>query len=471
MKGLLAVSSATCLGVVMLAAAASAPARTLAPKPLAAHQEPRGIGNLVVPGDRVQMVYALDTQGITSPVGSLYVRNDLAKAFERLALKVTRSRLQVGLPARFLRGHRLFYYAVIRDPRSGRSITIPSSGARAPSSAWILGRALKVDLGAHRFGHVRSPEAVVARVAAGDVAWQSDGVPFGPQTFVVAPDRSIYLSDGLNDRLLVIRPGAADTVASSTPLPSGSADSDFALGPGGTVYVKGGIGRGVDFQNVVYQLSSSGSVHWRATLAGDVRNSGSFLIGANSPLRTGPDGTLYCLAGMPGRPGGEFGWMPVATPAGRPLSIPQQVRGTHWPDQPVARGLRLVRETYTARPDTAPREVRVALIGRNGQALRAWRIVSRTDVNFGYATAELVGGDPVLVLDVTAGSAPSFKWEYQVVRLGPRGVRAQFSLRRAVYGDNILADVRIGPDGKLYQLASSPASGVVISRFSLGASS
>jgi hypothetical protein len=36
-----------------------------------------------------------------------------------------------------------------------------------------------------------------------------------------------------------------------------------------------------------------------------------------------------------------------------------------------------------------------------------------------------------------------------------------------VYGDNILADVRVGPDGKLYQLGSSPTTGVVISRYSL----
>jgi hypothetical protein len=469
MKKLFVAAVSVSVAVVLLSAA-GAPARTLAPKPLAAHQEPRGIGNLIVPGDRVHVVYTVDTPGAGSLAGSLFVRNDLTASFERLTLKVKRSQLEAELPARVLRGHRLFYYAVIRDSRTGRSVTVPASGARAPSSAWILANALRVNLGVHRFGRTRSPEAVVARIGAGGVAWQSEGDPFGPQTFLVGRDGTIFLDDGLNDRLLVVRPDAPDAVVRSIPLPSGSADSDVALGPAGTVYVKGGIGRGVDFKNVVYQLSSSGSVRWRATLAGDVRNSGSFVIGANSPLRVGSDGTLYCLVGMPGRPGGEVGWMPVATPAGHPLSIPQQIRGTHWPDQPVARGLRLVREVYTARPDTAPREARVALIDRIGHVVRAWRIVSRTDINFGYSTVELAGADPVIVLDATAGTPPSFKWEYQVLRLGPRGVRAQFSLRRAVYGDNILADVRVGPDGKLYQLASSPASGVVISRFSLGAS-
>ena len=54
-----------------------------------------------------------------------------------------------------------------------------------------------------------------------------------------------------------------------------------------------------------------------------------------------------------------------------------------------------------------------------------------------------------------------------MLRLGPRGVRARFSLPRAVYADNILADVRVGPDGHLYQLSSSPETGVTVSRYSL----
>ena len=55
-----------------------------------------------------------------------------------------------------------------------------------------------------------------------------------------------------------------------------------------------------------------------------------------------------------------------------------------------------------------------------------------------------------------------------MLRLGASGKpRAEFSLRRTVYGDNLLADVRVGPDGKLYQLASSPTTGVRVSRYSL----
>jgi len=46
-------------------------------------------------------------------------------------------------------------------------------------------------------------------------------------------------------------------------------------------------------------------------------------------------------------------------------------------------------------------------------------------------------------------------------------LKARFSLPRAVYGDNLLADLRVGPDGNLYQLASSPDEGVTVNRFPL----
>ena len=54
-----------------------------------------------------------------------------------------------------------------------------------------------------------------------------------------------------------------------------------------------------------------------------------------------------------------------------------------------------------------------------------------------------------------------------MLRLGPDGARANFLLSRAIFGDNLLADVRIGPDGRLYQLESSPTTGVVVRRYSL----
>jgi hypothetical protein len=216
-------------------------------------------------------------------------------------------------------------------------------------------------------------------------------------------------------------------------------------------------------------LSGNGKVLWQSRLAGEIRESGTFVLGSNSALRVGPDGTVYCLASMFGLPGGEPAWMPVATPTGRPLSTVAQRGGAHWPYQPVARGLRLVSEVYTAKVDGAPHEARYALVDRHGDVVRAWRVLSRTDINFDYTTPEVVGRDLVVVLDATAQAEGEFKWEHVVLRLGPTGTRERFSLARAVWGDSVLTDLRVGPDGNLYQLATSPATGVVISRYSLGA--
>src|SRR6185295_9949553 len=167
--------------------------------------------------------------------------------------------------------------------------------------------------------------------------------------------------------------------------------------------------------------SANGEVLWQSRLAGQIRESGTFTLGSNSALRVGPDGTVYCLAGMFGLPGGEPAWMPVATPTGRPLSPVAQRGGTHWPYQPVAGGLRLVSEVYTAQDTakaaTAPHEARYALVDRHGHVVRAWRVLSRTEINFDYTTPELVGRDLVVVLDATAQTRGEFKWEHVVLRL------------------------------------------------------
>lgn len=459
MRKLLALAGLVVLGSVMVSVAAGARSAV----PLSAHQEPL-LGHLLAVGDRVEIGYQLETPGVTSPAGWLYVRNNLQRRFERLPMKVKRGAFHAVVPGRLIRGQRLFYYAVIEDAQRGRAVTVPAAGRRAPEVAWILARPIVVRLGTHRFGHPPAPEAVVARAGAGDVGWQTEGDVFGPETFLVGRDRSIWLDDGLNNRLLVWRAGHPDAVERSVPLPSGSPDSDIALGPSGSVYATVGVGRGVTYHRELVRLSAGGEVRWQARLADPFGS-----LATNVALRLGPDGTLYCVLGRPGSVGAERGWMPVATPGGRPLSAAEQRRRNLWPFQPVAGGLRLVSDVYTPpHVETAPHEARFALIDRRGRVVRAWRVFSRTDINFNAATPELVGRDPVVVLDATAGAGRNFKWEYVVLRLGARGTRARLSLPRAVYGDNLLADLRVGPDGNLYQLGSSPTTGVMISRYSLG---
>ena len=419
--------------------------------PLLAHQEPRGIGNLVVPGDKVSVTYSIDSPGVKAPTGFLYVRNDRMRRFVRIPLR----RLSAGVPASLLHGRKLTYYAILRDPKTLRTARMPRR------SSWILEHAQTIRLGSHRFGRTRSPDATVAHWASEEVGWQGEGDNFGPETFLVAADGSVWLDDELNSRLLVAQLHGGPR---AVPLPYGTTDGDGALGPGGTLYVTGGEGVGVKAHRVLYHLGSAGEILWKSRLYG-LRDGPAFLLGTNSSLRYGPDGTLHCLVGMPGLPGGRFGWMPVASPAGQPLTMRAQRTGTHWPYQPVADGIRLVSETYTV-GERGPREARFALF-RHGSVFRAWRVTSGTDVNFDSFTPELRRGELVVALDMTGGTGSGFRWEYEVLRLGPHGLKARFSLSRVVYGDNLLADVRLGPDGRIYQLASSPAEGVTIYRYDL----
>jgi hypothetical protein len=457
---------AVVVGLLALAWTAGAAIPGLAAPSIEARLEPIP-GHLVLPGERLLISYTVD--GIRSPAGSLYVRNNLMGKFEGLPLKLKGgSALQSVIPARLIRGQRLLYYAVVRDPSTGRSVKVPAAGARHPDFAFVLEKPVLVQLGAHVFGHTRTADAVVARASADEVGWQlpppGEGPPFGPQTFVVAQDRSIWLSDGLNQRLLVWEPDRPDTIARTVNLPFFTADSDIALGPADTFYAL----RGLPPPNprVVLERESSTGEVWQSELAGAISSqTGDQAI--NSALRTGPNGSLYEVLGRPGSAGGERGWRPVATSAGDPLSIAAQRRGDLWPYQPVAGGLRFLAQVYTAKVDAAPHEARFALIDNRNLVVRAWRVLSKTDVNLNQATPEVVDGEPVVVLDVTAGTAQGFEWEYLVLRLGPHGTTARFALSRVVFGDNILADVRVGPDGNLYQLASSPTDGVTISRYSL----
>jgi hypothetical protein len=465
MKALVVLAGSTILALVALSAATGAPAA----KPLAPHQEPRGIGNLIVPGERVGLAY--DAPGFNHTEGTVYVRNTSLQRFTALRLRHLNgpsSALDARVPGRLVHGRKLLYYAVIRDPGSKRSARLP---ARGTSSALILEHAIQIRLGKHHFGNPAPTGTVVGRARADQVGWQIPpegcgcGPSFGPETVLVGRDGSVWLDDGLNNRLLGWSAGNPDSIVRSVPLPDRSADHDVALGPNGTFYVTGVQGQGASAHFVLYRVGATGRVLWKSRLAGSPDDFRTFNLGTNSPLRSGADGTLYVLAGMMGLPGGEWGWMPVATSAGHGIAPAAQRRGTHWPDQPLGGGMRLISESYTPKVDGPVREARYALLDRRGRLVRSWRVTSKTDINFDFATPELVGDDPVVVLDATTMDG---KFEYVVLRLGRHGIRSRLTLPRAIFGDNLLADVRVGPGGRLYQLATSPQTGVVISRFSLG---
>ena len=450
--------AATVLGVAISPAAAS----RQAPTPLIVRG---GLGHLVMPSDRAMLGYTVYS-GSKAVRGTLYVRNDRQKTSTRIAL--TRANTyRVRIPSRLIRGKRLFYYAVFTDPNTRRSLRVP---ARGTPTTWILNHPVVIKLGTHRFGETKAPEAVVARARADEVGWDINEelqYHWGPQTLQVGSDRSVWLEDSFNGRLLVWNPGEPDQFARAVPVPYGAGISDVAFGPGGTLYVTRKL---VDPTRLVLDKldGTTGRLLWENRVgleyAGGPTGDSYPLVGSGSPLRVGPDGTLYYLVGLPG---GE-GWLPVATAAGRPLVTRAQLKGIR-PLQPVARGLRLVGpEVYTPHDDMAPHDLRYALVDQRDRVVRSWRILSSTEINFPYTRPELAGGEPIIALEFLKSEGSLQNAEYEVLRLGRHGATARFSLARAVWGDGALADLRLGPDGKLYQLATSPKDGVVISRYPLG---
>ena len=182
--------------------------------------------------------------------------------------------------------------------------------------------------------------------------------------------------------------------------------------------------------------------------------------------------------GGPMGPGGHARRTPVSTAQQLAATKAALPAAAGWAAARVASARRL--EKGSCGP--VPHEQRYALVNRAGRLLRAWRIASGTWITqSAFATPALVGGDPVVVLQVTRPAARCASYvgqEYLVLRLarsGPSGVR--FSLPasseegkdlsgRAGWG-LMITDVRDRPGAKVYQLGSSPTVGVRIMQFSL----
>jgi hypothetical protein len=314
-----------------------------------------------------------------------------------------------------------------------------------------------IRLGIHHFGRTASG-SVVARAAADQVGWQlpnGDVGGFGPQTFLVGKDRSIWLDDGLNNRLLVYRAGRAGVVARVVPLGFATADSSVALGPAGSIYTTRFLGNGRDhnYRLVLDHQTAAGKLIWETRLPSFGTGSSAEFCGA---LQAGPGGTLYCI-------GPHETWIPVATAAGAPIPPAEQRRATG--PEPVGGGLRLVSHEFA--PIRASHSVGFSLTNRRGSVVWTWRIFSRSAIT-DYRALAVVSREPVVLLDIQHAAATSVAWDYVVLRLGSGGTVPRVTLRHAVYGDNLLPDVRRGPDGAVYQLASSPKTGVGVSRYSLG---
>jgi hypothetical protein len=87
----------------------------------------------------------------------------------------------------------------------------------------------------------------------------------------------------------------------------------------------------------------------------------------------------------------------------------------------------------------SPRRWDFTLGDRADQALRNWRVTSQTELGAVAATPALVGGDPVVTLEVVRQTGSEHRYEFEVLRLAPKGgTRQRFAIApdsRAVWGD------------------------------------
>ena len=340
-----------------------------------------------------------------------------------------------------------------------RTMLSTVAGLAVAAAGIVLGLAaaspikwVSVDLGTHRFGRLSSPGAIVARAGPTEVGFKKEGGcgcldgPQGPTLFDVGGDGSIYLLDVLNRRLLVWERGRPARPSRTIEL-KGLDVRNLAVGKDGTIYLYAVYAEppAGDSGAELWALRPSGKVRWRAHAR----------IG--NRLQVGPDGVLYTVAA------GKRSWIPLTTPAGRPLSPAAQHRKSV-AFQPLPGGLHLIASQI------GPHELHFALADRSRKIIRAWRVRSRSQLLLDQRalTPARIGGDLVVQLDVSQRA----NLEYQVLRLTDNGVGKRLALdARAVWGDDgagAVTALRVGPNGGLYQLRTDPKTGVSIARYSLG---
>jgi hypothetical protein len=328
-------------------------------------------------------------------------------------------------------------------------------GVSYPAAAVAVGsnsdQDIFVQLGVHQFGDLREPDAIVAAVGPDDVGFyeppNGEGAEDGPQRFELAPDGSIWLLDSINYQLLVWQPGQS-TEPRFVPLPLDPLEriADFALGVDGTIYATY-ISPDSETKTLgLCALTPTGEVLWTAPTVIEI---------FNTELLTGPDGAMYAyLTGDTGT------WTQLTTSDGQALTVHEQAEATT-SNQPLAGGQHLTREYVS------PTEERFTLTDQDGKLVRAWLLESDTELGPNYTTPMVVDGDLVVALDVFQ-SEPEWVMENLVLRLSPTGaIQQQFALDTSVWGDVLYAQMRVGPDGQLYQLRTDPSTGASIAMFSL----
>ncbi len=422
---------------------------------------------ILLPGEPVTQIVDVETPTFNDPPprGALYVRGGGKTGFTAVPFTWSAGdgNLSARIPASALAGDVLDEYAVVRDPGSGASLTVPSAGADRPYRSWIVARARVVTLPKHRFGHTRGPDAIVARARAGDgagnVGFSQPGEDFveGPTSFGIAPDGTVWVLDEVHERLLGWDPGRPGHPSRIVPLDFGA--GDLAVGPDGTIYVSGSKVGDDNLHMRLYAFTPAGHLLWMGRLLTDI---------FNAQVRVGPDGIVYAV---------DTSWVPATDSSGAPLRVADQVP-LAWPYQPLAgrEQMVLVSTPATCRPcPGTPAEARVGLVHPSGSVDRVWRVLSGNnsdefDIEALQTKPAVIDGDPVIVFAVY--DFDRHLMEHQIVVLSPSGIAQRFSLDRGWWrGSEVVTGIVVGPDGSLYQLQTDPSFGLRIARYSLEAAS
>lgn len=395
---------------------------------------------LTVRGERIRLRYAIvcppreDGQPCDGS-GIVYLRRGTAGPFAPSALvrgeDSADGRYWVDVPAEIAGSpDGLSYYAVLRDERSGASITVPAGGADAPQESRPLEAAVPISLGRHLFGDPRAPRERVVAAEWGS-APQDVGLAgtrelgfSGPSSFDVEPDGTVDLLDSVNGRVLRWTPEGRQSV----PLGEPAELADFAASSGGGFDV-------LDARGTLRHYLADGRLTWRQKLA--ERTWVKLARGRSGPV----------VLQQPSEQ-----WLPAAED-GVPLSRSEQAHRAH-----TARQLGDGREILVARVGAG--ELRVAEL-RGGTQTRSWRITSETPLGE-VQLAESHGNSIALVLRTYLDDRD----EFEVLLLDRGGLADRFAVASDSWTETApLARFRLGR-GSLYRLQTTPA-GAFVDRFDL----
>jgi hypothetical protein len=375
--------------------------------------------------------------------GTVYVRSGASGSFRPLALRpepgASSGRYTANLPTDIAASAKGFsYYAVIRDRRSGSTVTLPQGGALAPQRSLRLVDPISIDLGVHHFGGTRPATARVASARWGngptDVGIEEGPQlePIGASSFDASSTGTVTVLDEAHKRLLRFTSGAPST-PSVIPVGVRGTIADLAVRQNGDSFVLESVAE-LGGTPVVQHFDAEGH------LAGAWHTA----EGTASTIRLGPNGPVALEY-----PASQ--WMPIGNDAESSSTRSQTTQGR------AGRVFALSRSIVAQREGN---EARVALVGATGIS-KSWRIRSATPLAE-IQLAEPLGTKVVVVLRAYTDTDAAFL----VLILGDVGLERQFAVDASEWAEAApLSRFRLA-GSSLFHLGSTPT-GMFVDRFDL----